>query len=112
MSTAQRTAATALANATIRPSPVDFTSRPACSAIARRSVSKWSRRMASARSSPTRSNSADEPTRSVNRIVTKSPTVETSSSRVMVSLRLTPPDEDSARVSTDRYSHAQLIRQA
>ena len=34
MSTAHRTAATALGNATIRPSPVDLTSRPPCSAIA------------------------------------------------------------------------------
>ena len=58
MSTAHRTAATALANATIKPSPVDFTSRPPCSAIARRRASKWSRRMASACSSPPRSNSA------------------------------------------------------
>ena len=72
MSIAQRTAATALAKTTMSPSPVDLTSRPPWAATAARSASKCARRSASARSSPTRSNSDAEPTRSVKRIVTNS----------------------------------------
>jgi hypothetical protein len=73
MSTAQRTAATVLEKAIIRPSPVDSTSRPPWSATTRRSAAKYSRRNASAASSPRRSKSTAEPTRSVNKIVTKDP---------------------------------------
>ena len=70
IATAQRTAATALANATISPSPVDLTSRPPCSATTARSAAKCARAGVGLLVA-VRSRAIVEPTTSVNRIVTK-----------------------------------------
>ena len=66
---AHDSAAAGPSNATIRPSPRFFTSRPPDSATAFRNDEKCSRRNSSACSSPTRDSNSVEPTRSVNRTV-------------------------------------------
>ena len=69
-SIAQPTALTALANATIRPSPRSLTSSPPCAAATSRSRPKSTRRSRSASSSPSSERSSVEPTRSVKSNVT------------------------------------------
>ena len=69
MSVAHTTASNALANATMRPSPMFFTSSPPRAATASRSRRKCVRRTSSLASSPSRVKSSVDPTRSVKKKV-------------------------------------------
>src|SRR3990170_3364354 len=70
MPTAQATALRAEPKATMKPSPMAFTSRPPCSCTCCRTSSSWARRTSRAASSPRRVVRSVEPSTSVKRTVT------------------------------------------
>src|SRR3990172_8756918 len=70
MPAAQATALRAEPKATMKPSPMAFTSRPSCSCTCCRTSSSWARRTCRAASSPRLVVRPVEPSTSVNRTVT------------------------------------------